>query len=398
MVNACEILFIRPLYWRSNSHDTQFMRRGAAKLTIQKKKAQSRITPDEHLRGIGMYLEHFAIQRFPFPSAPDFSLFYPGGNRSTIVDAMAFAIESGEAILKVVGDVGSGKTTLCNALAKKLAPHYECVILQNPNYSPEDILLTIASELGMDTREQASRVTMMAFLSAYLDRCHAEHRGVVLLIDEAQGMPRETLEEVRLLSNLEVGDSVFYQIVLFGQPELDGHINQHTMRQLRERINHGFTLEPLTLKETGRYLERRLNHAGYRGPTLFSPEAIRLIHLASRGGFRRINMLAHKSLMATYADRQTSVHTQNVIRAIRDCHFPVALFSRLKEMRPVFAKVAILLLVTLGLALTLRHLLTPSPGPLMAQSLNTTREGTPADIRYAHPLDVVNPTQERKPQ
>ncbi len=350
------------------------------------------------LSGYTMYLEHFSIKRFPFPSAPDFSLFYSGGNRSTIVDAMAFAIESGEAILKVVGDVGSGKTTLCNALAKKLSPHYECVLLQNPNYSPEDILLAIAAELGMDTREHVSRVAMTAFLSAYLERCHAKGRGVVLLIDEAQGMPRETLEEVRLLSNLEVGDSVFYQIVLFGQPELDQHINQHAMRQLRERINHGFTLEPLTRKETARYLERRLNHAGHRGPPLFSPTAIRLIHLASRGGFRRINMLAHKALMAAFADRQSRVRPRDVLRAIRDCHFPIALFRHAQEMRPILVKAAILLLVTLGLALMVRHVLTPSPGPMIAQSLVQSQDRVSPEIRYTHPLEVVQPNPQRKPQ
>ena len=178
----------------------------------------------------------------------------------------------------------------------------------------------IAADLQVDSRGE--RVTiLLRSLQEKLIKLYAAGRRVVVLIDEAHAMPLETLEEIRLLSNLESNRHKLLQIVLFGQPELDAHLGLPNMRQLKERITHSFRLEPLIRSDIDSYVDFRMRAAGYRGPRLFVPQAMKLIARTSEGLTRRINILADKSLLAAFADGEHQVTAKHARAAVRDSEF-----------------------------------------------------------------------------
>ncbi|MBL8396586.1 MAG: AAA family ATPase, partial [Candidatus Accumulibacter sp.] len=225
-----------------------------------------------------------------------------------------------EGIVKVSGEVGSGKTMLCRMLLEKLPTNVETVYLANPMLSRDEILRTIAEELQIPLNEVPSHQLLRALQERLLE-IYGAGRQVVALIDEAHAMPPEALEEIRLLSNLESNRHKLLQIVLFGQPELDVRLAESAMRQLNDRITHHFVLEPLRRDDVGVYLMFRLRAAGYRGPDLFTPRAIRLISRASEGLTRRINILADKALLAAFSDGRHQVDSKQVKAAISDSQF-----------------------------------------------------------------------------
>ena len=271
-----------------------------------------------------MYEGHFGLARAPFRITPDPEFFFPGGNRGAVLQALIYAIARGEGIVKVVGEVGSGKTMLCRMLERELPADCEIVYVVNPRLAAEVVLHAIATELGLTVAAEDSKLKVLHALHDYLLAKHAAGRRVVMFIEEAQAMPVETLEEIRLLSNLETTQAKLLQIVLFGQPELDDKLALHEIRQLRERITHGFDLTPLKREQIRDYLQARLRASGYRGDGLFAPSAIRAIESASRGLLRRINVLADKALLAAYASQANLVGRDHVRRAVADSEFGAA--------------------------------------------------------------------------
>ena len=251
-----------------------------------------------------MYLDYFSLERLPFRITPDTSLFFPGSNqgRGVVLDAMLFAIESGEGILKVVGEVGSGKTMLCRMLEERLPQTTEIVYLANPRLSPDEILYAIAFELKLPVRRDTSKLLVMQKLQNYLIKQHTANRRVLIIIEEAQGMSVETLEEIRLFSNLETQVDKLMQIILFGQPELDKNLSSKNIRQLRERITHSFHLNPLNRQEVSEYVRFRLGAAGCPCPQLLTRRAEWLLTKVSGGLTRRINILVDKALLAGFAE------------------------------------------------------------------------------------------------
>lgn len=268
-----------------------------------------------------MYEEYFGLERPPFKITPDTSLFYEGGKRGDILAALVYAIHRGEGIIKVVGEVGSGKTMLCRMLQLKLPATVEIVYIANPSVSAQDILFVIAHELSLGVGRDASKHQVMRMLQDYLLQRHMENKQVVLFVEEAQGMPLDTLEEIRLLSNLETDENKLLQIILFGQPELDQNLAERSIRQLRERITHNFELEPLTRDEIHSYLNFRMRQVGYTGPELISNNVAKKVEQHSEGLLRRINIIADKILLSAFAEGTHNLSSKHVTAAVNDSSF-----------------------------------------------------------------------------
>jgi MSHA biogenesis protein MshM len=268
-----------------------------------------------------MYYNHFGLSQAPFKITPNTEFFFNGGNRGPILEALIYAITHGEGIIKVTGEVGSGKTMLCHMLPKRLPAHVETVYIANPSVSPEEILHTIAFELQLAVDRGATRLEVMQALHDFLIKRHAEGKRVVVFVEESQSMPLATLEEIRLLSNLETKNDKLLQIVLFGQPELDDNLRQPHIRPLRERITHSFRLEPLAPGEIREYLMFRMRAAGYRGPDLFSSLVVGGIARASHGLTRRVNLIADKALLAAFSENTHTIRSRHVEAAVRDSEF-----------------------------------------------------------------------------
>jgi MSHA biogenesis protein MshM len=268
-----------------------------------------------------MYYDHFGLSEAPFKITPNTDFFFSGGNRGPVLDALVYAITRGDGMVKLTGEVGSGKTMLCNMLQSRLPDNVESVYLANPSVGPEEVLHAIAFELQLGLDRKADRLEVMHALQDYLLDRYAEDRRVVVFIEESQSMPLATLEEIRLLSNLETRNDKLLQIVLFGQPELDENLRRPDIRQLRDRITHSFKLQPLTVDETREYLGFRMRAAGYRGPEIFSPRVVTQIAKASSGLTRRINLIADKALLAAFSENTHTIEPRHVEAALRDSEF-----------------------------------------------------------------------------
>ena len=267
-----------------------------------------------------MYYAHFGLTRPPFRITPDTTLFFSGADRGSVLEALHYVVMTGEGITKVIGEVGSGKTMLCRMLEEKLPQDVETVYIGNPNIDAENILNVIAFEAGL-TSKPANKLELMQWLQDWLLKCHVKGRRVVVLIEEAQGMPLETLEEIRLLSNLETGEDKLLQIVLFGQPELDEKLGKAEIRQLQDRIAHNFYLSPLTRQQIREYANFRMRQAGYHGPDLFDDKVCKVLAKHSKGLIRRVNILADKTLLAAFSASTTQLLPRHAETASRDSHF-----------------------------------------------------------------------------
>jgi len=267
-----------------------------------------------------VYLEHFGLTEAPFRITPHTDFFFEGANRGATLEALLYAITHDEGIVKVTGEVGSGKTMLCRVLIERLPANVATIYLANPSLSRDEFLFTVADELFVNLATNRISAVLRA-LQEHLIELYGQGRQVVMLIDEAHAMPRETLEEIRLLSNLESNRHKLLQIVLFGQPELNDNLNRQEMRQLKERITHNFGLEPLVRADVAAYINFRMRAAGYKGPDPFSPAAVKLIARASLGLTRRINILCDKALLAAFAENAHQITLAHIKAAVRDAEF-----------------------------------------------------------------------------
>ena len=269
---------------------------------------------------MSLYLEHFNLQELPFRITPAVEFFYRGGVRGETLDALKYAIDNGEGIISVVGEVGTGKSMLCRMLMTELVGTLELVYVANPSFSDLEIIYHIAEELGIDISVDRHQVTRN--LQNHLLGLHQNGRRVLVCIDEAQAMPDNSLEQIRLLSNLETGTDKIVQIVMFGQPELSSKLNQQHMRQLRERITSSFYLRELNLEEVSDYIRHRLATAGVpETKEIFQPRAIKHIARISQGISRRINILCDKSMLAAFADNSNEVTQAHAQQAGRDARY-----------------------------------------------------------------------------
>jgi len=265
-----------------------------------------------------MYASHFGLTEPPFSITPDTSFFYGHSSYQDALNTLLVSVRSGEGFIKVVGEVGTGKTLLCRKLLASLEEDFVTAYIPNPYLEPMTLLLAVADELGVVYGGEANQHHLLKSITAFLVDVHARGRRVVLCLDEAQAMPIETLEALRLLSNLETERRKLLQVVLFGQPELDARLDDPSIRQLRQRISFSCNLGAMSVEDVEYYVAHRLGVAGYRGPRLFSREAVRTLHRASRGIPRLVNVLAHKAMIAAFGEGVHLVGMRYVKEAVAD--------------------------------------------------------------------------------
>ncbi|MGE5758489.1 MAG: AAA family ATPase [Sideroxydans sp.] len=292
-----------------------------------------------------MYLDHFGLTEPPFKITPVTDFFFTGANRGEILDALIYAIRDSEGIVKVSGEVGSGKTMLCRMLLDRLPANIKAIYLANPSMSRDELLYAIADQLDLSLEGQRVNVILQT-LQNHLEAMYERGERCVVLVDEAHAMPPETLEELRLLYNLQVGKHKLIQIVLFGQPELDQKLDQSNMRQLKDRIVHHFSILPISRKVIGDYLMFRMRTAGYKGPDIFSTSAVLFIGKASQGLMRRVNILADKALLAAFVENTHRIEARHVQAAIRDSEM-IPMRNLISRKNVVFAGGVALLAATL---------------------------------------------------
>jgi len=291
-----------------------------------------------------MYTDHFGLKEPPFTITPDTHFFFGHSSYQDALNMLLVAARSGEGFIKITGEVGTGKTLLCRKfLAALEGEDFVTAYIPNPYLEPLTLLLAVADELGVAYPEQANQHQLLKALTQFLIDTHAAGKRAVLCLDEAQAMPTESLEALRLLTNLETERSKLLQVVLFGQPELDRRLDDPAIRQLRQRIGFSYRLGALNLQDVEYYLAHRLGIAGYRGPRLFSREAVRLLYRSSRGVPRLINILAHKALMAGFGEGARYVTDRYVQMAILDTE---SARHRLATRRWLWRVTALLALVT----------------------------------------------------
>ncbi len=265
-----------------------------------------------------MYLDHFGLTELPFSITPDTSFTVITRRHQEALNTLLIALNSGEGFIKITGEVGTGKTLLCRRLLQALPENSISAYLPNPYLAPRTLLLALAEELALAVSPESDDYHLLQSVNRALLAHAAAGRQVVVCIDEAQAMPLETLESLRLLSNLETEKRKLLQIILFGQPELDRKLAEPSVRQLLQRIAFHYRLDGLEREEVANYLAHRLRVAGYRGEGVFGGRAVRYLHRASRGTPRLLNILAHKSLLAVFGEGKHTVRGEHVRRAVAD--------------------------------------------------------------------------------
>lgn len=265
-----------------------------------------------------MYRAHFGLREPPFGLTPDTAFAFACTPHQEALNVLLVAIENGEGFIKIVGEVGLGKTLLCRRFLATLGAGYITAYFPNPMLDPRGLLLALAEELRVPVDREADQHALIKTLNhALLDfaRCG---KKVVVCLDEAQAIPAQTLEALRLLSNLETEKRKLLLVVLFGQPELDAKLSQPDVRQLLQRITFHYNLSALSAKETEYYVAHRLRVAGYVGDRLFDRGAAAALYRATRGVPRLINIVAHKAMLAAYGEGSHYVAARHVRRAVKD--------------------------------------------------------------------------------
>ena len=265
-----------------------------------------------------MYLNHFGLREFPFGITPDTSFIYSADAHQEALNPLLIGLNTGEGFIKITGEVGTGKTLLCRRFLATLAEDQVVAYLPNPMLEPRILLIAIAEELGLKLRDLDYQFHLLKDFNQHLLDMAARGKRVVICIDEAQSMPLESLEALRLLSNLETEKRKLLQVVMFGQPELDQKLANPAVRQLRQRIVFHYRMPGLMQKETAHYLAHRLRVAGHRDGEVFPHASARLLFRLSSGTPRLVNVLAHKAMLLAYGEGKARVGRTHVTLAGRD--------------------------------------------------------------------------------
>lgn len=265
-----------------------------------------------------MYNAHFCLRELPFGITPDTSFFFGSASYQAALNTLLIATNNGEGFIKITGEVGTGKTLLCRKFMASLDASFVTAYIPNPYLDPRTFMLALADKLEIQPEKDIDQYQLMKSIHHRLLELARLGKKVLLCLDEAQAMSLESLEALRLLTNLETEKRKLLQIVLFGQPELNLKLQKNAIRQLTQRITFHYEIAPLSRNEMALYVSHRLHIAGFAGSHLFSPGALRRLYAASGGIPRLVNILAHKSLMAAYGQGRQQVCAAHVRMASQD--------------------------------------------------------------------------------
>lgn len=265
-----------------------------------------------------MYRQHFGLQEPPFSLTPDTQFYYNNQSHREVLNTMLLALRHSEGFIKIVGEVGTGKTLLSRKLMASLGKNYLTAYIPNPYLTPDELKWFLAEEIGIAYSPDIPSYQLLRNINQRLVALAKARKQVVLIVDEAQAMPRETIEALRLLTNLETEKHKLLQVVLIGQPELDDLLDRSDLRQLKQRIVFAEYLQAISRNNIGKYVHSRLAVAGYSGESLFTHSALALLYRASGGIPRLINVLAHKAMLAAYGQGSAQVKRHHMARAIID--------------------------------------------------------------------------------
>ena len=264
------------------------------------------------------YLRHFGLREPPFGITPDTSYFFPCRATQQAFNTLVVAVSNGEGFIKITGEVGTGKTLLCRKFLGTLDAGWISAYVPNPSFEPRTLYLALAEELGIGVSAQLDQHQLLKAITRALLDLARQRKRVVLCMDESQAMSLETLEALRLLTNLETEKRKLMQVVLFGQPELDRKLAAPSIRQLLQRITFQHHMNGLEENEVGAYVSHRLAVGGFTGRALLSPAALRALHRASRGIPRLVNVLMHKAMLLAYGEGRWTVERRDIRAAAVD--------------------------------------------------------------------------------
>lgn len=297
-----------------------------------------------------MYLDHYKLKQKPFNLTPDTDMFYLGDAQQKALNTLAIALQQGEGFIKISGEVGTGKTTLCRKLIAMLGENYHVAHINNSFVNPCEFKLLLAHELGVALNHDVPSYRILLHIQKQLVELARKNKKVVLIIDEAQAMPRDTLEALRLISNLETGKRKLIQIILLGQPELDELLARNDMRQLNQRIAYQAQLQVMDRVDSMSYIATRVQIAG-GDENLISPAAKEQLFRFSRGNPRVLNILADKALMCAFSEGNSQVDKSAVLAAANDSKAAIADEHQKFPVWAVAACVAAALIIPGGLGL-----------------------------------------------
>ena len=266
---------------------------------------------------IMLYLRHFGLQQTPFSLTPNTAFYVDLPQHHEALEVLTTALNVGEGFIKVTGEVGTGKTMLCRKLMNEAPDDWVIAYIPDPYLSPLELRWALACELGLKQSDTIDSQQLVQLIQRHLVVLAGQEKRAVLIIDEAQALPDETLEALRLLTNLETEQRKLLQVVLFGQPELDTRLASYKFRQLRQRVSFSYLLRGMSYYEVQAYVSARIDIAGVRQP-LFSPGALKAIWKYSRGIPRLVNVLSHKGLMLAFGENKLQVDTKHLRYAAKD--------------------------------------------------------------------------------
>ena len=264
-----------------------------------------------------MYLQFYALNKSPFDITPNPRFLFHSTKHREAFNHLLYGIRERKGFVQLTGEVGAGKTTLCRALLEQLDSHFSTALIMNPVMSGDELMKAIAHEFGLDVKGK-DRLETMAAISEFLLKQTLAGKESVLIIDEAQNLTEDLLEQVRLISNIETDDRKLLQIVLMGQPELRDRLDSPRLKQLRQRITVRYHLRPLTRTEVGQYIQHRLALSGSTGAPSFTFGAIWRVFRYSQGIPRLVNAVCDKALLAGFVERSYKINYRMVGRAIRE--------------------------------------------------------------------------------